>query len=91
MLYHIIDMEVDTYASNKDGGFYVEIPKQIRRDANMVLVRPGRVHGTHKITKHLEVPIDIWREVTSQVVIEGKIIAWNRQHLQDTKQEKGVT
>ena len=52
------------------GGYYVARPKRIPRYANAVLVRTGRVHGTDEITKYLEVPIHIWREVTSQPDIE---------------------
>ena len=39
--------------------------------------------------KHLEVPIDTWREVTSKPEIERKIIARNIRHFQQTEREKG--
>ena len=41
--------------------------------------------------KHLEVTIDIWREVTSQPKIKRKTITRNRRPLQQTEQEKGIT
>ena len=39
-------------------------PSKIPRDAKAALVTPGRAHGTYEIKKLLEIPIDIWREVT---------------------------
>ena len=77
-LYHRTVKEVKMCASNKEGGFYVARSKRIPQDANAVFVRPGQVHGTYKITKHLEVPIDIYRAVISQPVIERDIIAQSR-------------
>ena len=44
-----------------------------------------------KYKKLLEIPIDIWGEVTNQRDIECEIIARNRRHLQQIEREHGVT
>ena len=64
------DGEVETFATNHDGGYHVTKPSTIPRDTKAALVTSGQAHGTHEIEKLLEVPIDIWREVTNQPQIE---------------------
>ena len=83
--------KMETFAANRDNGYSVAKPSTIPEDANAALVKPGQAHGTHEITKLLEVPIDIWREVTNQREIEREIIARNRRHLQQIEREQGVT
>ena len=76
---------------NRDGEYSVTKPSTIPRDATAALVTAGRAYGTYAINKLLEVPIDIWREVTNQGAIEQEIIARNRRHLQQIEREQGVT
>ena len=90
-LYRQHDGKTKTFTSKSKGGYYVTRPAKIPRDAKAALVKPGRAHGTHEIKKLLEIPIDIWREVTNQRDIECEIIARNRRHLQQIEREHGVT
>ena len=83
--------EVEAFATKHVGGYDVTKPSTTPQNAKAALVTPGQAYGTYVLKKLLEVPIDIWREVTNQREIERDIIARNLRHLQQIEQKQGVT
>ena len=78
--------------SDRDGSFYPHLTlKVLPPDAQTIEVTQDIISRHLSISKYLLIALILWTDITSQEEIETLLLECNKQHLQQTAREEGLS
>ena len=88
-LYHNSGDGVEVYRHDNDDLFRPDRPSPVPIDAMTALVSAIDL-GEYVLDEVLQIPAEVWSDVTSQTTIETGLLERNKRHLQQTEIEGGT-